>query len=281
MTESLFSVLRVVVRGGGDLASGVIYRLVRAGFPVIVLELETPLLVRRTVAYGDAVFSSVRTVDGVTARLTAGSDEALAVLSAGDVPVLIDPAGASLAVLQPAVLVDARMEKRNLGTTLNDAPLVIALGPGFTAGVDCHAVIETNRGHNLGRVYWQGMAEPDTGEPGAMAGHTHSRVLRAPADGYVIAHAEIGDSIHKGQIIAEVAGQPVIAAFDGVLRGLIHPRVPVHAGMKIGDLDPRAVREHCFTISDKSLAVGGGALQAVMESPLMRGHVAARLAKLC
>lgn len=259
----------ILVRGGGDLASGAVYRLQRAGFPVVVTELETPLLVRRAVSYGDAVYAHTRTVDGITARLVT-AEAVHATIRAGEVPVVIDPDGALLRALTPAVVVDARMEKRNLGTTLADAPLVIALGPGFTAGQDCHAVIETNRGHRLGRVIEHGPAEPDSGEPGSVRSQTHSRVLRAPEAGFVEPLAQIGDLIASGQPIARVGASTITAGFDGVLRGLIHERVSVMRGMKIGDLDPRAEREMCFTISDKSLAVGGGVLEAVLAARQVR-----------
>jgi xanthine dehydrogenase accessory factor len=251
-----------VVRGGGDLASGAVFRLWRAGFRVLVLELAAPLLVRRTVCYGDAVFEGVRTVEGVTARLIRDPNAAEHLWAAGEIPVMIDPDGAAIAQVRPFVLVDARMEKRNLGTRRDDAPCVIALGPGFTAGEDCHAVVETNRGHRLGRVYTAGAAEPDTGEPGAVGGKTHSRILRAPAPGHVEPLAAIGDRIAEGSVIARVGDAPIVAAFAGVLRGLIHPSVQVWAGLKVGDLDPRADLTHCFTLSDKSLSVGGGVLEA-------------------
>ncbi len=273
MASAFFSHAPVVVRGGGDLGSGAILRLYRAGFPVVVLELETPLLVRRAVAFGDAAISGARTVEGVTARRIDAIEHIGATWAAGEIPLLVDPAGKSLAEIKPVVMVDARMEKRNLGTTIRDAPLVIALGPGFTAGIDCHAVIETNRGHTLGRALYEGAAEPDTGEPGSVKDQTHSRVLRAPVDGTVQPCAEIGDSIEAGQVIAYVDHHPITAAFSGVLRGLIHERVPVRAGLKIGDLDPRAQREHCFTISDKSLAIGGGVLEAVFSSEAVRAFL--------
>ncbi|MFN8378551.1 MAG: selenium-dependent molybdenum cofactor biosynthesis protein YqeB [Anaerolineae bacterium] len=272
MASAFFSGARVVVRGGGDLASGIIARLHRAGFPVLVLELPAPLLVRRAVSFGDAVYEGVRVVEDITARLTdVASVEA--VLAAGEVPVLVDPAGHSLRMLRPVVVVDARMEKRNPGTHLGDAPLVIALGPGFTAGVDCHVVIETNRGHYLGRALWAGSAEADTGEPGSIGMKTQTRVLRAPADGHVHAHAQIGDVLPEGGLIADVAGVEIRAPFAGALRGLIHERVPVQAGMKVGDLDPRISPEHCFTISDKSLAIGGGVLEAVLFAPQVRARL--------
>lgn len=259
----LFERALVVVRGGGDLASGVIYRLFKAGFPVIVTELAAPLLVRRTVSYGDAVYTHTTTVEGVTARLTPLSNLQPQL---DYIPVVIDPLGECLALLRPVVVIDARMAKVNLGTTLQDAPFVVALGPGFYAGVDCHAVIETNRGHNLGRVIYHAAAEPDTGEPGKVEGQTHTRVLRAPTDGSVQAEMAIGDTAQAGQLIATVSGTPVYAPFTGVLRGLVHEQVCVSKGMKIGDLDPRIKREHCFTLSDKSLAVGGGVLEAVLSA---------------
>ncbi len=263
----LFKCVPVLVRGGGDLASGVIYRFHRAGFPVVVTELETPLFVRRAVSYGDAVYRGEATVEAITARLVPDVESIGQVLAAGEIPVLVDADGASLSEIRPVVVVDARMKKNNPGTSLDDAPLVVALGPGFVAGFDCHAVIETNRGHNLGRVIYKGTAEPDTGVPGNVNGHARSRVLRSPAIGHVEARAEIGETIDVGQVVATVAGQPISAAFQGVLRGLVHERVMVETGMKIGDLDPRARRENCFTISEKSLAVGGGVLEAVLAAP--------------
>lgn len=263
----------MVVRGGGDLASGVVYRLHRAGFPVIIMELASPVLVRRTVSFGEAVYSGDIVIEGVRAQLAPDMHGARALLETGSIAVLVDPAGESLPALRPAVVVDARMYKVNVGTTLHDAPLVLALGPGFTADFDCHAVIETNRGHNLGRVIYAGPAEADTGEPGAVQGQTHSRVLRAPASGYVRGAVTIGDMVESGQVVAWVGDHVIRAPFAGVLRGLIHERVAVEAGMKIGDLDPRAGRAACFTISDKSLAVGGGVLEAVLAAPQIRPYL--------
>lgn len=260
----------VVIRGAGDLASGVALRLHRAGFPVIHTEIEQPLAVRRTVAFAQAVFDDVCRVEEVTGRRCEMVDAA-AVVADGEVAVIVDPAGETVHHLQPPVVIDAIMAKRNTGTRRRDAPLVVALGPGFTAGVDCHAVIETNRGHNLGRVIWQGSAAPDTGEPGELpgVGRRASRVLRSPAAGHVSGRFAIGDRIDVGvelAVVEDAAGQVhrIVAPFDGVLRGLIHPRVAVHPGMKIGDLDPRADVAACFTVSDKSLAIGGAALEAIL-----------------
>ncbi|MBL8162315.1 MAG: EF2563 family selenium-dependent molybdenum hydroxylase system protein [Anaerolineae bacterium] len=273
MASAFFSRALIVVRGGGDLASGVVYRLCRAGFPVIITELAAPVLVRRTVSFGEAVYSGEIVVEGLRAQLAPDVQAARGLAETGVIAVLVDPAGENLIALRPAAVVDARMVKFNLDTTLEDAPLVVALGPGFSAGVDCHAVIETNRGHNLGRVIYAGPAEADTGEPGVVQGHTHSRVLRAPAAGHVRGAASIGDVVESGQVVAWVSDHAIRAAFTGVLRGLVHERVAVEAGMKIGDLDPRAGRDACFTISDKSLAVGGGVLEAVLAAPQIRPYL--------
>ncbi len=261
----------ILIKGAGDLATGLALRLHRAGFPVVMTEIERPLAVRRTVAFAQAVFDGHCQVEEVTARLctVATVHETL-----GErlLPVLIDPTAHSVGALKPAVLVDAIMAKHNTGTTIDAAPLVIALGPGFTASVDCHAVIETNRGHNLGRVLWQGGAEADTGAPGELpgVGRQASRVLRTPAAGHVVGRCPIGTRVEQGALLAtlEQAGRTVAtfaAPFAGVLRGLIHPSVLVTPGLKIGDLDPRADPAYCFTVSDKSLAIGGGVLEAIMS----------------
>ncbi len=263
----LFEHVPVIVRGGGDLASGVVYRLTKAGFPVLVTELPRPLAIRLAVAFASAVFEGQITVDGLAARRIDHVNEVYLTWTQAEIPVLVDAGGTSLAALNPPVVVDARLAKRNLGTTRADAPLVIALGPGFEAGIDCHAVIETNRGHDLGRVIWHGTAEPDTGRPGRVEGHVSDRVLRAPASGFVAPRAIIGDDLKAGDVIASVGDLPVSAPFDGVLRGLIHPSVPVQTTMKIGDVDPRGERRHCFTISEKALAIGGGVLEAILSAP--------------
>lgn len=261
----LFRDVVVVLRGGGDLATGVALRLKRAGFPLVVLELPLPLVVRRTVALASAVHEGRVEVEGVQGVLVTTPEEARAWLwNEQTVPVLVDPGGETLSAFRPTVLVDARMAKRNIDTRIDQAPLVIALGPGFEAGRDCHAVVETNRGHFLGRVYWQGSAEPNTGTPGVVAGYGAERVLRAPVAGVVRVLAAIGDRVAAGQVVAEVNGVPVRAPFPGVVRGLIADGTPVPAGLKIGDIDPRGRREHCFTVSDKALAVGGGVLEAVL-----------------
>jgi xanthine dehydrogenase accessory factor len=260
----------ILIKGAGDMASGVAYRLKRSGFPLIMTELPVPSMVRRAVCYGEAVYGGQVTVEGITARLVDTPAEARLLAPTDIIPVLIAPEPEIVGILNPAVLVDAIMAKKNTGTSINDASLVIALGPGFTAGQDCHAVIETNRGHWLGRDIYSGQAEPDTKKPGSVRGYVADRVLRAPAEGHVVAAAKLGDRIRQGQLIATIAGREVHAPFDGVLRGLVHPKVPVTTGFKIGDLDPRGVVEHCFTISDKSLAVGGGVLEAVLAGEVVR-----------
>lgn len=256
----------VLIRGAGDLASGVAWRLQRCGFPVVMTELPAPLVVRRTVAFAEAVYSGETFVQGTQARLAASTAEARLLVAQDIIPVLVDPTAACRAELQPAVIVDAIMAKVNTGTTSDDAPLVVALGPGFTAGLDCHAVVETNRGHDLGRVLWQGPAEPDTRLPGEVGGYRGARVLRSPADGFVHGHVAIGSIVEEGQIIAHIDGIPIAAPFGGVLRGMIHPNAPVHTGAKIGDLDARAEPRFCFTVSEKALAVAGGVLEAILTT---------------
>ncbi len=264
----------VVMKGAGDLASGVAYRLHQAGFRLIMTEIAQPTVVRRSVSFAQAVFDGATLVEGVCARLVATPDAALTVARARDIAVLIDPYAHVVAQLRPAVLIDAIIAKRNTGTRIDDAPVVIGLGPGFRAGVDAHAVVETNRGHRLGRVLLAGEAEPDTGVPAPVGGHGAERVLRAPADGIFIGVAAIGDRVAAGEVLGFVSSEPVRSPFDGCLRGLIQTGVGVQRGMKLGDVDPRATREHCFTISDKALAIGGGVLEAMLylleRQPLRR-----------
>lgn len=260
----LFANTLIVLRGGGDLATGAAVRLARTGFPVIITELAQPLVVRRTVALASAVRNGEITVEGVQARLVDTPARAREMAGTGVVPVIVDPAGETIGALEPAVVIDARMAKHNIDTSVDDAPFVVALGPGFTASEDCDAVVETNRGHFLGRVYWRGSAEPNTGTPGIVKGYGAERVLRASVAGAVEPQHEIGDMLEQGEIVATVSGEPVYAPFPGVLRGVVAAGTEVPAGLKIGDVDPRGVREHCFTISDKSLAIGGGVLEAVL-----------------
>ena len=258
----------VAVKGGGDLATGVMHRLARAGFRVIASELARPTVLRRTVAFAEAVAQGHITVEDITACHVSTRDEVMQAFERAEIPVIVDPDGAFIRSMRPAVLVEATLSKRNSGITIHDAPIVIALGPGYEAGKDAHAVIETNRGHNLGRVYTQGCAEPNTGVPGMVGGYAAERLLRAPCAGLLYGLRQIGDSVQAGETVALVkdgeTSSPIIAAIPGILRGLVRDELPVSAGMKVGDIDPRAAREHCFTISDKSRAIGGGVLEAVM-----------------
>ncbi|GAB4153411.1 MAG: hypothetical protein Fur0021_19170 [Candidatus Promineifilaceae bacterium] len=254
-----------LVRGGGDLATGVIYRLHQAGFPVIVLELAQPLVVRRRVAVATAVREGEVAIEGMMAQRVGTTAEAINKAQAGLIPVLVAPD--LPAFPRPiSILIDARMAKRNIDTRRDQATLVIALGPGFDAGSDCHAVIETMRGHRLGRVIWQGSALPNTGTPGIVAGKGAERVVRAPAAGAVVWLVEIGDRVAAAQPLGSVGGQPIFAPFDGVVRGLIAPGTHVNAGLKIGDIDARGDVDACFTISDKALAIGGGVLEAILHA---------------
>jgi xanthine dehydrogenase accessory factor len=252
----------VIIRGAGDLASGVAYRLFKSGLDVIMTEIECPLVVRRTVSFAEAVYSGRVTIEGIEACLAGSVEEALALLENRSIPVLVDPEAVVVKLLRPEVVVDAIMAKRNTGTTIGDAPLVIGLGPGFTAGVDVHAVIETCRGHRLGRVIYKGSAIPDTGAPGAVDGYTLERLLRAPVDGVVRPRRSIGEQVEKGEVVAYVETTPVYAEMTGLVRGMLKEGTRVPKGTKIGDIDPRKNAEY-DTISDKALAVGGGVLEAV------------------
>ncbi len=256
-----------MLRGGGDLATGAAWRLTRAGWPVVSLELPEPLTVRRTVALSTAVTDGEVSVEGMVARLVGSGAEAVSLACSGAVAVLVAPALADmgdLGDLRPEVVIDARLAKRNIDTDIGDADLVVGLGPGFTAGVDCHAVVETMRGHRLGRVIWEGPAAADTGIAGLVAGRAAERVLRAPVDGPVKWTAAIGDVVAEGAALGSVAGEPVAAPFAGVLRGAIRDGTRVPAGLKIGDVDPRCEPSACHEISDKALAVGAGVLEAVI-----------------
>ncbi len=265
ITETL-----VLVKGGGDLATGVAHRLHRAGFPVVITEIENPTMVRRTVSFAECLYADGWRVEGVASARADGetpaekAENARAILDAGSVPVMVDPRAEVVAHLRPAVVVDAILAKRNLGTRIDDAEVVVGLGPGFTAGVDCHAVIETSRGHDLGRVILEGAAKPNTGVPGPIGGYTTERLLRAPQAGVFTSIAKIGDVVRAGEAVARVDGAEVTSAIDGVLRGLLRDGIEVSAGFKVGDVDPRAEPAHCHTISDKSRAIGGGALEAIM-----------------
>lgn len=255
----------VVIRGGGDLGSGVAHRLLRARYAVVVLEVEQPTVIRRRVAFAAAVFDGKIFVEGVKGLRVADAPTALWAVGQNMIPVLVDPIGHTLPDLHAAALVDARLAKRNLGTSRSDAPVVIGLGPGFVAGADVHAVIETQRGHDLGRVIYAGTALADTGVPGKVGGEDSRRLLRAPSAGVFHDGRQIGALVKAGDVVGFVGDLPVLTYIDGVLRGIIHDGVNVAAGLKIGDVDPRGIVEHCFTISDKARSIGGGVLEALLR----------------
>lgn len=257
--------LVVLIRGAGEIASGVAHRLQRSHFKVCMIEIPHPLAVRRAVAFSEAIYEGEKEVEDVRAKFISKPEEIESVWKKGDIPILIDPDGKKTRNFsKPDVLVDAIMAKRNLGTQVNDAPLVIGLGPGFAAGKDVHIVIETNRGHDLGKMIPKGTAEPDTGIPGEIGGYMMERLLRTMKKGIFHPQKSIGDRVNKGLVVAVVDDFPVIARISGVLRGLLREGAEVRKGMKVGDIDPRSKRESCFTISDKARAIGGGVLEAVL-----------------
>ena len=296
--------LLIICRGAGDLATGIIHRLHRAGHRVIALETDYPAAIRRQVSFCEAVYDGSAVVEGVTARLVPALADAEtdtetysgendtpaahivsekwdssaieAVLEAGEIPLLIDPKGESITLLRPDVVVDAIIAKKNLGTTIDMAPLVIGVGPGFTAGQDVHLVIESMRGHNLARIITDGMAQPNTGVPGNIAGFTSERVIHAPAAGYIHDVRKIGDIVQKGDEIARIYPDkesydnalseyvPVNATITGIIRGLIREGYYFRKGFKIADIDPRESEiTNCFTISDKARSIAGSVLEAV------------------
>jgi xanthine dehydrogenase accessory factor len=254
----------VVIKGAGDLASGVAVRLRRAGIHLIMTEIPNPTAIRRTVSFCRAVWEGEAVVEDQRARLAKDVREAIAITEEGYIAVLVDPQTACLTHLSPDALVDATLAKRNLNTHIGDAPVVIALGPGFTAGTDCHAVVETMRGHDLGRVITQGSAQPNTGIPGNIGGYAEERILRAPCDGVWQTNLTIGMHVSAGEPVATVDGQLVCSVLSGTLRGLLPDGTPVRKGMKSGDVDPRDKPEYCFTVSDKARAIGGGVLEALL-----------------
>jgi xanthine dehydrogenase accessory factor len=260
---------KLIVRGAGEMASGSVFRLYRAGFRNLLLtEIEAPLTVRRLVSFSPAVYEGSQTVEGTQAVLIAKPEQAEETWRAGLIPLLVDPENESRHVIKPDVVLDAILAKKNLGTSMDDAPLVIGLGPGFCAGGDVHYVVETNRGHNLGRLIFDGYASPNTGTPGDIGGQSTRRVLRAPSDGIFHSDLEIGVLVEMDQTIGYVGDTPVKASLAGALRGLIRPGTLVTNGLKIGDIDPRGDSSYCYTISEKARAIGGTVLEAIM----MRFH---------
>lgn len=260
----------IIVRGGGDLATGTIYKLHQCGFRVLILETERPSAIRRNVSFCEAVYQGSQTVEGVTCLLSGSREQAAARLEEDGLTMLVDPAGACIAEFQPLAVVDAILAKKNLGTSRAMAPITVGLGPGFTAGVDVDAVVETQRGHDLGRVLYSGTAAPNTGVPGIIGGYGKERVIHSPAAGILRTVARITDTVTQGQTIAVVetaqARVPVRASLTGLLRGLLRDGYPVTEGFKIADIDPRMEQyRNCFTISDKARCIAGGVLEAILH----------------
>jgi len=255
---------RVIVRGAGEMASGVIRRLAIAGFEVIALEKPAPSCIRRYVCYAEAFFKEKVTVEGVTAVLVNSAGEAVATANSRCVPLLVDPKAEQLPVLAPVAVIDGRMLKQEIDTDLDMAPIVIGLGPGFVAGKNCHAAVETNRGSDLGRVFYEGKPQTYTGVPASVNGFSHQRVLRSPADGEFTSQCSIADIVKAGQVLGEVNGVPVVSKIAGMVRGMIHDSLEVSIGQKIGDVDPRGNKEYCYKMSDKAHAIGEGVLEALV-----------------
>ena len=262
-----------LVKGAGDLASGVAHRLHCCGLRVVMTELNRPTMVRRSVSFGEAVYAHSQCVEGVMARLAANTEEAAGILACGEIAVMVDADAAQALALQPAVVVDAIMAKHNTGTRMADAPLVIGLGPGFTAGRDLHAVVETQRGLDLGRVIWKGAARQNTGMPAPVKGYTIERLLRSPAEGVFTPAVKIGDIVRTGDVIGYVGNAPLRACIDGVLRGLLKGGLYAVKGFKMGDIEPGGDVRNCYKISDKARAVAGGVLEAILAFHHHRNNV--------
>ncbi|MGF1698759.1 EF2563 family selenium-dependent molybdenum hydroxylase system protein [Photobacterium makurazakiensis] len=255
----------VLIRGAGDIATGVAIRLFNSGFKVVLSDIAQPTMIRCSVSFGQCLYGEPCNVEGITARKALNCEDVFKAIDDGQVPVMIDETCCSLAKMKPAIIIDAILAKRNIGTTKDMAPITIALGPGFTAGIDCDAVIETNRGHHLGRIIYNGVTQANTGIPGNIAGYTHQRVLRAPCAGVMHNHVKLGDIVEEGDVIAHVDDSPVIAPLGGMMRGLLNAGLSVTEGFKIGDIDPRGIEADFTTISDKARAIGGSVLEAIMH----------------
>ena len=266
MTTVSLNQLTIGIKGAGEMASAVAWRLFCAHIQkIFMMEVEHPLAVRRAVSFCEVVYEGSQKVEDVEAVKVSNPEGIREAWENRKIAVIVDPQWRSLQKLRPDVTVDAILAKKNLGTNLAEAPLVVGLGPGFSAGKDVHMVIETNRGHNLGRIITTGSAEPNTGIPGSIGGHDVKRVLRAPAKGVFTALRSIGDLVKSGEVIGSVENLAIPAEIDGILRGLIRSGTNVTAGLKLGDIDPRGKREFCYTISDKARAIAGSVLEAILR----------------
>lgn len=266
--------MKILIKGAGDLATGIASRLYHSGHQIMMTEIPVPLTVRRIAALSRAVYEGRAAVEDMTGVLVHSMEEAEYVLGVGDIPVIVDEKAEISKEYRPDVIIDAILAKRNLGTKITDAPFVVGAGPGFTAGTDCHCVVETMRGHTLGKVLYEGSAIPNTGIPGNVGGFTTERLIRASADGVMKPLVSIGDIVEKGQLVAITGNENVYAQMGGVVRGMLQPGVKVWKNLKIGDIDARCERTHCFTISDKARSIGGGVLEAVTGFEHIRGKYA-------
>lgn len=266
--------MKILIKGAGDLATGIAVRLYQCGHRIVMTEIEKPLTVRRMVAFSRAVYELEAIVEGISGRLVQTLEEEEQVTMDGKIAVIVDPQAEIRKTYRPDVMIDAILAKKNLGTRITDASFVIGVGPGFTAGEDCHCVIETKRGHTLGSVIWKGSAIPNTGVPGNVGGYTIERLIRASAPGEMAAIVSIGDLVQEGQVVAYTGGKPVYAKMTGIVRGMLQNDVIVEENMKIGDIDARCERFHCFTVSDKARSIGGAALEAVTQFERIYGKYA-------
>ena len=256
--------MMVLIKGAGDLATGIAYRLKKSGFDIVMTEIHKPTTVRRTVAFSQAVFDNEIAIEGIKGVKVNNINEIYEEIREGNIPIIIDEKAEIIKELRPDVVVDSIIAKKNLGTSIEDAPIVIGVGPGFEAKVDCHLVVETKRGHYLGKVIEEGSAIPNTGVPGNIGGYTKERIIRASSNGKIKPVVAIGDFIKKGDIVAYIDGIEVLAEIDGIVRGMLQEGIEVFKVMKSGDIDPRCEKDHCFTISDKARSIGGGVLEAIM-----------------
>lgn len=267
--ENIISNSLVILRGGGDIASGIAQKVFRSGFPLIITETENPTMVRRTVSFAECIYSGRMEIEDLFSERVQGEilseklDFAMRLLKRDTIPVLVDPECEILELVKPKILIDAILAKKNLGTQIDHAQIVIGVGPGFDAGSDCHAVIETARGHDIGRIIFDGSASENTGIPGPIGGYTSERLLRSPEKGTFKSIKKIGDQVSKGDLVAKVDEFEIFSEIPGVIRGLIRDDLLIPKGFKVGDIDPRAKPEHCMTISDKSRSIAGGVLEAI------------------
>ena len=255
----------ILIKGAGDLATGVAHRLKKCGFNIVMTEISEPTMVRRTVAFSQAVYDKEVDVEGIKAVLASEKQDIYNIIEDGNIAILVDEKANIVDEIKPDIIIDAIIAKKNLGTNITDAKIVIALGPGFSAGFDCHCVVETKRGHYLGKTIYNGSAIPNTGVPGDIGGYTKERIIRATDEGKIAPISKIGDYVEKGQIVAYVNETPIFAEINGIVRGMLQKDIKVFKGMKSGDIDPRCEKNHCFTISDKARSIGGGVLEAILH----------------